>query len=907
MHQYLIVARWSMLVAKELFFCLEILSSFCMLFLGPAGYGRRELISNRASGSRQQELAVFVRHLDFQAQFYTMSGRWVHRTAKHPQFYVPNFVEAQELDGIKQYLPQEAVPAELEDKLHAFDIVPPRNIGQPLTSKMTAFWAEADAAYQKAASRFDNAYRIVAHPSRFTYATLEEIADKTLSGFIPKTKDGKFPHQVLYALHRSMLRDDIGFRTQEAGTMRAGGEYEINSIGEVNGINQVTGYIRSYREALVKQPELLKNHPLTHFARSARKLIAASRQSREVTPYGTIGPYSGKEQGERSFRYGHGIEPFTHNMQPFIRFLESWACLGSFSKISSYNGIGSTILRAIGAYNDVPLGKKTAWTALQELGAIPPWENKAAYEMRLPHTGRRLARDVDIKGFRADLQSPFDWGERPDIIQHLRKDWGDLPVYCIDDASAQEIDDGVSVERTEDPEEFWVHIHTADPAAHLDPKGRDGMLAEIRTETIYLPERTVPLLRPKFVKDHVSLASGRPCLTFSAKMNLNGEILESIVTPGVVRKVVNITYETQYKVTSPMRESQIWAYTVGSNEFEKGASRDMTESDQLTTENKRDLNILEKISKARWKYLAGRGGAFMRPPKPSATPSFGGAPWEKMPVNESLHYYGDPTIRLYFSETYDASDLGLVACFMLTAAEVAGRWCSARGIPVPYRVTPLNPEKDPAEFFTNVYLPARDESGNPPLHIMMEYTRQIPAVQPSTTPGRHVALGMDVVLRCTSPLRRFGDLLAHWQIEAALLEEHRLGHSLVGNTREDFLPFSKAHIDALLPRLALREKLIQKGSQRAERAWQLQFLVRAWRFKETELPFPLTMSIRSVNPDTRLCGGVIDQLLLGVQLRVPDSMDLEEIKIDDKFEVEIDDIDTWADQVFCNLVKRVES
>ena len=479
-------------------------------------------------------------------------------------------------------------------------------------------------------------------------------------------------------------------------------------------------------------------------------------------------------------------------MQPFIRFLESWACLGSFSKISSYNGIGSTILRAIGAYNDVPLGKKTAWTALQELGAIPPWENKAAYEMRLPHTGRRLARDVDIKGFRADLQSPFDWGERPDIIQHLRKDWGDLPVYCIDDASAQEIDDGVSVERTEDPEEFWVHIHTADPAAHLDPKGRDGMLAEIRTETIYLPERTVPLLRPKFVKDHVSLASGRPCLTFSTKMNLNGEILESIVTPGVVRKVVNITYETQYKVTSPMRESQIWAYTVGSNEFEKGASRDMTESDQLTTENKRDLNILEKISKARWKYLAGRGGAFMRPPKPSATPSFGGAPWEKMPVNESLHYYGDPTIRLYFSETYDASDLGLVACFMLTAAEVAGRWCSARGIPVPYRVTPLNPEKDPAEFFTNVYLPARDESGNPPLHIMMEYTRQIPAVQPSTTPGRHVALGMDVVLRCTSPLRRFGDLLAHWQIEAALLEEHRLGHSLVGNTREDFLPFSKA-------------------------------------------------------------------------------------------------------------------
>jgi RNB domain len=316
---------------------------------------------------------------------------------------------------------------------------------------------------------------------------------------------------------------------------------------------------------------------------------------------------------------------------------------------------------------------------------------------------------------------------------------------------------------------------------------------------------------------------------------------------------------------------------------------------------------LEKISQARWKYLGERGGAFRRPPKASVSVSFGGAPWERASLSDSLHYYGDPTIRLYFNETHDANDLGLVACFMLAAAEVAGRWCSARGIPVPYRVTPLNPEKDPAEYFTNVYLPARDESGLPPLEVQMEYTRQIPAVQPSTTPGRHVALGMDMVVRCTSPLRRFADLLSHWQIEAALLEEHRLGHSLVGNTREDFLPFSKERIDALLPRLALREKLIQTGGQHAERTFAVQFLIRAWHFKEAELPSPLIMSIRSVNPDTKLCGGIIDQLLLGVQLNIPDGMDPEEINVDDKFKVEIKEIDVWGLKVYCDLVRRVES
>jgi exoribonuclease R len=244
---------------------------------------------------------------------------------------------------------------------------------------------------------------------------------------------------------------------------------------------------------------------------------------------------------------------------------------------------------------------------------------------------------------------------------------------------------------------------------------------------------------------------------------------------------------------------------------------------------------------------------------------------------------------------------------MLVAGEVAARWCHARGIPVPFRITPLNPERDHAEYFQKVYTPAIDESGVPPLEIQMEYARLIPAVQPSTIAGPHVALGMDMMVRCTSPLRRFADLLTHWQIEAALLEEERLGHSLVGNTREDFLPFSKERIDALLPRLAHREKLIHKSGEASDRSWELQLLVRAWHFKQAEIPSPLVMSVRSVNPDTRLVGGVLEAFLVGVQMHIPEGMLADEIQTDDKFEVEICDIDIWARKVYTNLVKRVES
>jgi len=132
-------------------------------------------------GSAQEELAIFIRDLNFQSQFYTMSGRWVHKVASNVKFFVPGFVDPGELDDILPYLPQVEVPTELEDMLHSFKSVLPRNIGKPLIKKMSDFWAKADAVYQKAASRLDNAHNIVAHPTKISFATLAEIAEKAES------------------------------------------------------------------------------------------------------------------------------------------------------------------------------------------------------------------------------------------------------------------------------------------------------------------------------------------------------------------------------------------------------------------------------------------------------------------------------------------------------------------------------------------------------------------------------------------------------------------------------------------------------------------------------------------------------------------------------------------------------
>ena len=140
-----------------------------------------------------------------------------------------------------------------------------------------------------------------------------------------------------------------------------------------------------------------------------------------------------------------------------------------------------------------------------------------------------------------------------------------------------------------------------------------------------------------------------------------------------------------------------------------------------------------------------------------------------------------------------------------------------------------------------------------------------------------------------------------------ILEEAKTGHSLVGKSKADFLPFSQAQLDGMLPRIASRERLISKFSAVAERRTQLQLVLRAWKFGETKLPDPLEFTVRSINPDTRYIGGLVSKLLLGGQMGLPPSIDPTDLEIGDRFEVEIEEVNVYANQVFFKCVQQIES
>lgn len=433
-----------------------------------------------------------------------MSGKWIHQKSQRAKFCVPGFVGAHELDPLLSFLPENSVKEALQDKLQSFEHALPREVGSPLIKKMLDFWKESDKTYREATFKLDNAHRLVAHKSNLKCATLLQLANELL----PKrlSTNGVFPATALYALHRSLMLDDIGFRPLNWRD-RTVGQFEISSINDAETIKVVSDDVRKYQAYLIDSAQGVKSPSVARFLRFLRKacrLIQESRKTRKYTTHGTIGPaipvgesnasVSNPEPSNR-----HLEKSFDGIDQQYIRFIMSWVAFRTIQNRSHLHGVASAILRATGMYEDPILDQRVGWTFLQEIGVIARWDSRAQFDIRL---------------FQISQVTPSgepNWELSAigvDALEGLRRDWGNLPVYCIDDIGAREIDDGVSIEPTNSPDEYWIHIHAADPASGIAPRSAIAQGAESVMRSIYLPEGTIDMLPRHLVQKCFSLAPG---------------------------------------------------------------------------------------------------------------------------------------------------------------------------------------------------------------------------------------------------------------------------------------------------------------------------------------------------------------------------------------------------------------
>ncbi len=156
----------------------------------------------------------------------------------------------------------------------------------------------------------------------------------------------------------------------------------------------------------------------------------------------------------------------------------------------------------------------------------------------------------------------------PALMQ--REELRDIPLVTIDGADARDFDDAVWAEPDCDPEnpEGWhLIVAIADVSYYVRPGLALDRAAYERGNSVYFPDRVVPMLPEALSNGLCSLRPGedRACLAFHLWIDRNGVLIRHRLVRGLMRSAARLTYEQVQdchdgrpdEVTAPLADSVI--------------------------------------------------------------------------------------------------------------------------------------------------------------------------------------------------------------------------------------------------------------------------------------------------------------------------------------------------------------
>ena len=188
-----------------------------------------------------------------------------------------------------------------------------------------------------------------------------------------------------------------------------------------------------------------------------------------------------------------------------------------------------------------------------------------------------------------------------------RRDMRKTTTFTIDPADAKDFDDAISYEKLDDGNmEIGIHIadvtHYVRPGSRLDEEGRD------RATSVYLVDRTVPMLPETLSNNLCSLRPNEDKLTFSAvfKMNAEGAILDEWFGRTVIHSDRRFTYEEAQErleteageYAGELKTLNELAHVLRKARFQKGSLH--FEEDEVRfelDENGKPIRVFKKVRK----------------------------------------------------------------------------------------------------------------------------------------------------------------------------------------------------------------------------------------------------------------------------------------------------------------------
>ena len=313
-----------------------------------------------------------------------------------------------------------------------------------------------------------------------------------------------------------------------------------------------------------------------------------------------------------------------------------------------------------------------------------------------------------------------------------REDLRDEFIVTIDPDDARDFDDAIRVEKL--PNGGWqLGVHIADVAAYVESGSALDREARQRGNSVYLPDRVIPMLPEQLSNGVCSLNPGVDRLTHSVFINFDkrGVVRSARFARSVIRSAHRLTYKEAYAIlTAPPRDH-------------------LGEQLHLTWE------LAALLRRKRFEH--------------------GALDLDFPEVKVWVDKQGEP-IRLERVENDESHQL--IEEFMLAANEAVARELKKRAIPTIYRVHENpDPEKlaEYREFVLSFDYKVGDLTHRVELQRLLAEIRGKPEEQAlkvgllkslkraryDPQPLGHYGLAKTNYLHFTSPIRRYADLVVH--------------------------------------------------------------------------------------------------------------------------------------------------
>lgn len=506
-----------------------------------------------------------------------------------------------------------------------------------------------------------------------------------------------------------------------------------------------------------------------------------------------------KEKTERTRKEGKVLEIVSRSPRPFVGILhvvgnQAWVLMQS--RTMPYD-IGISIEDA---------AKKGAVSGMKVAAVVDGWPKGAPNP--LGHItdvlGEPGENDTEMHAILAEYALPYRF--EPEVENAAdsisdritasdlkdRRDFRDVLTFTIDPADAKDFDDALSF-RELDNGNYEVGVHIADVTYYVKPGSVVDEEARSRNTSVYLVDRTVPMLPEKLSNKLCSLRPGEPKLTFSAVFELTplGRVASQWFGRTVIMSDYRFAYETAQQIIDAGQKAMKMELrggtdgrtgTAGGSGDKDGSAmgEGVTEGMVIPDTLKSAILVLNNLSrKLRKKRFASGAISFDRPEM-------------KVEVDEK----GRP-VRVYQKISKEAN--WLIEEFMLLANRSVAEFVAKQKKTFVYRVHdepdrekidnlrsfvhnfgytlgPANSGKEISRELNGLFEAAKDKPEFNAIELLS--LRTMAKARYDTENIGHYGLAFKYYTHFTSPIRRYPDMMVH-----RLLAEYLAG---AGSQKKDY-------------------------------------------------------------------------------------------------------------------------